>query len=416
MIFKISGLKDIKMVALKKEPLFSLDLGKNGGVLVPTALQELVDWINRESQFWAWCSSVNTSGNHISAFTQAMGQINAALQSAQQAIQYEVNHPDHSRQCVQNAKGQIEDALKNRTLPHSTSLLGKRIEDIRQSDPVEAISYLFVFLKNPEGYQFEGRTNSAWAGYTAGIFERYSIGASSKKTVEAARLAFDELIGKSERNYATNNENYSIALSDWNESSKKLVEEHATRVAEFEEKIATNQSAFEEALAAHKEEMKTLQSAFREGMALRGPVDYWQTRSTHHEGRTTVLGQWAFGSIAALAVLIGGVAYWVLDKLNASGQPEAWRVATLVLIGVLGVWAVRLIVRMFLSHGHLATDAAERVVMAKTYLSLTEAGKTLSDEDRKLILQPLFRPASDGLVKDEGLPHPILEAITKIGK
>jgi Family of unknown function (DUF6161) len=404
------------MAASKKEPLFSLDLEKNGGVLIPTTLQELVDWLNKESQFWAWCSSVNTSGNHMSAFTQAMGQINAALQSAQQAIQHEVNNPDHSRQYVQNAKGQIEDALKNRTLPHSTSLLGKRIEDIRQSDPVEAISYLFVFLKNPEGYQFEGRTNSAWAGYTAGIFERYAIGATSKKTVEAARLAFDDLIGKSELNYATHNENYSLALSDWNESRNKFMEEHAAKVEEFEEKITANQTAFDVALASHKEEMKTLQSAFHEGMALRGPVDYWQTRSSHHEGRTTVLGWWTFGSLTALALVIGGMAYWVLDRLNSNGQPEAWRVATLVLIGVLGVWAVRLIVRMFLSHGHLAADAAERVVMAKTYLSLTEAGKTLSDEDRKLILQPLFRPASDGLIKDEGLPHPILEAITKIGK
>jgi hypothetical protein len=242
------------------------------------------------------------------------------------------------------------------------------------------------------------------------------VAASSKKTVDAARSAFNEFIGKSELNYAEHNENYSSALSDWNDSRNKFMEEHVIRAEEFEEKITANQATFDEALASHKEEMKTLQSAFREGMALRGPVDYWQTRSDHHERRTTVLGRWAFGSIAVLALVIGGVAYWVLDKLNANGQPEAWRVATLVLIGVLGVWAVRLIVRMFLSHGHLATDAAERVVMAKTYLSLTEAGKTLSDEDRKLILQPLFRPASDGLIKDEGLPHPILEAITKIGK
>jgi hypothetical protein len=404
------------MASSKKEPLFSLDLGKNGGVLAPGNYQELVDWINKESQFWAWSSSANASGNHMNAFTTAIGQINTALQSAQQAIQYEVSNSEHSRQCVQSAQAQIEEAFKNRALPHSTSLLGKRIEDIRQSDPVEAISYLFVFLKNPEGYQFEGRTNSAFAGYISGIFERYSIGASSKKTVEAARLAFDDLIGKSELNYATHNENYSLALSDWNESRNKLTEEHATKVEEFEEKITANQTAFDEALSAHKEEMNTLQSAFREGMALRGPVDYWQTRSKHHEGRTKVLGCWTFGSLTALALVIGAMAYWVLHGLNPNGQPEAWRVATLVLIGVLGVWAVRLIVRMFLSHGHLAADAAERVVMAKTYLSLTEAGKTLSDEDRKLILQPLFRPASDGLIKDEGLPHPILEAITKIGK
>jgi hypothetical protein len=70
---------------------------------------------------------------------------------------------------------------------------------------------------------------------------------------------------------------------------------------------------------------------------------------------------------------------------------------------------------MFLSNAHLATDAAERVVMVKTYLSLLEAEKLPADDDKKLILQALFRPASDGIVKDESLPHPALDFITKLG-
>jgi len=44
-----------------------------------------------------------------------------------------------------------------------------------------------------------------------------------------------------------------------------------------------------------------------------------------------------------------------------------------------------------------------------------ESDKMPSDDDRKLVLQPLFRPASDGIVKDEGLPHPGLDLLTKIG-
>ena len=33
----------------------------------------------------------------------------------------------------------------------------------------------------------------------------------------------------------------------------------------------------------------------------------------------------------------------------------------------------------------------------------------------QVILQPLFRPAADGIVKDEGLPHPALEWLTRSG-
>jgi hypothetical protein len=68
---------------------------------------------------------------------------------------------------------------------------------------------------------------------------------------------------------------------------------------------------------------------------------------------------------------------------------------------------------MFLSHLHLATDAGERVVMVKTYLSLIEGQGIASDGHRQLILQALFRPAADGIVKDEGIPPTVLELLTR---
>ena len=85
-------------------------------------------------------------------------------------------------------------------------------------------------------------------------------------------------------------------------------------------------------------------------------------------------------------------------------------------MGVFAVWGVRLVVRMFLSHLHLASDAAERVVMTRTYLSLLEGDRLSSKEDRQLILQALFRPASDGIVKDEGVPFSLAEVLTRTGK
>jgi hypothetical protein len=93
----------------------------------------------------------------------------------------------------------------------------------------------------------------------------------------------------------------------------------------------------------------------------------------------------------------------------------AGRVAIIGLVSVLGVWAVRLLVRLFLSNSHLATDADERVTLVKTYLALMEADKLPFDDDKKLILEALFRPASDGMVKEETLPHPMLEMFMKIG-
>ena len=54
--------------------------------------------------------------------------------------------------------------------------------------------------------------------------------------------------------------------------------------------------------------------------------------------------------------------------------------------------------------------------MARTYLSLLEGDRLASKEDRQLILQALFRPASDGIVKDEGVPFSLAEVLTRTGK
>ena len=47
-----------------------------------------------------------------------------------------------------------------------------------------------------------------------------------------------------------------------------------------------------------------------------------------------------------------------------------------------------------------AMDAYERTTMVLTYLALAIDGK-VSDQERHLVLQSLFRPTADGLVKDD---------------
>ena len=135
-----------------------------------------------------------------------------------------------------------------------------------------------------------------------------------------------------------------------------------------------------------------------------------------HVRMSWITGLMSFGGIASAAVLLGWLIRDLLRTTTMNTAPETWRVAVLFLIGVFAVWGVRLFVRMFLSHLHLSTDAAERVVMVRTYLSLLEGDRLTSKEDRQLILQALFRPASDGIVKDEGLPLSMAEFVTRQGK
>lgn len=64
------------------------------------------------------------------------------------------------------------------------------------------------------------------------------------------------------------------------------------------------------------------------------------------------------------------------------------------------------------SEMHLKTDAEERVAMVKTYLALMESGKAPTDT-LSPVLTALFRPASDGIVKDDSMPFGLAEILSK---
>lgn len=69
-------------------------------------------------------------------------------------------------------------------------------------------------------------------------------------------------------------------------------------------------------------------------------------------------------------------------------------------------WGLRLLARSMQSHQHLAADAYERRTMIMTYLAMLRRGEQVSESHLGLILAGVFRPTSDGLVKEESGPNP----------
>lgn len=83
----------------------------------------------------------------------------------------------------------------------------------------------------------------------------------------------------------------------------------------------------------------------------------------------------------------------------------------LTLFGVL----IRIGLRQFNSHSHCALDASERVTFVKTYLALLGEGKLKSDEDRRVILESLFRTSQPGVTSDIPFSSPIELILKTIG-
>jgi hypothetical protein len=394
--------------------LFSLELGPNGGVLAPVSIDELRAWINREIAFWGWIGNFQP-GPHREAIWQAYQQLANALNQVNEGAPYEISNPGVYTDRIENAKRHLFAAYLTHKLPHTSSRLAKRVEDLRKTQPLRAIAYLYTQLANPNNYQFGASDFDSWTGFIEGLSERTKIIEIPKSTLRSATESVDELRGKVEvllsakqqqldelhRAYEGLTDSLTTKDMDRSESWRQFTDQAETRHAQI--------------VSDHTDRMAGIEAVFREKMTLRGPVEYWSMRQSHHERYSRV-----FGIISFLLIFFGGgaLAMWaanVFGNIPDNAAPKAWQVSSLVVVAVFVTWAIRLIIRLFLSHSHLRTDAAERVVMTQTYLALLEEAKLTEEKDRSLILGALFRPASDGMVKDESIPHPLLDALTRFG-
>lgn len=392
--------------AVERKPIVEIDLKDNGGVIAPYTAEEFRAWAQAEIDFWSWVTQTG-AGNHRQPIDEAITQ----LGSARDNIREFANRPDQT-EYLNRAVAHIKTALVDWKLPHSSSALAKEVETLRAETPTGAIAFLLPQLVNTSGYAFQSNLTSDWHKYVLGLFRRYGEPTGSLQ-LESQREAFEAFSVASHDLVAAHRRDFDKLHNDLSAAIKVSTDDTSTRTEDFTSFMKKSAEEYGKLVKGHQDTMAEIERKFGEKMALRAPVRYWTSREVHHRRLASKFTCWSFGSIGALAVAIGLATWWAVAQSPDSTKPDQWRLALAVLLGVLGIWAVRLVVRMFHSHTHLANDAAERVTMAQTYLSLLEGEKMPPDEDRKLILAALFRPSSDGMVKDEGVPHVLFEQLMR---
>lgn len=398
--------------------LFTLDLKENGGLFAPTSLAEVSAWIQREMSFWSWLNGSRAGGNHDQGIKQAINQLNQAQNTVNQAPHYKDSNPQHYQQQLAGIRSQLEDVFLRQRLPHSSTPLGQRIELYRKEAGDHPASFFAsVFVPPQQGHHFQPQELVGWRGLIEGLIERYGLAsAPAKGRKQAAEQSFEQLRVKAEALLGDKTTAYDALHRGYSELAEAIKVAADQQQIDFDNAQTKRGGDFEKLVDEHKQEMESLRRTYEEAIALRAPVSYWDGKRKSH----TTQAKWTGGlSFAGIAGAAGGLGWMVHDLIRPAGTgaaPETWRLALLAMVAIFTVWGIRLIVRMFLSHLHLATDAAERVVMTQTYLSLLDGKHLPDDEDRKLILHALFRPTSDGIVKDEGVPFSLAEALTRSGK
>ncbi|WP_144091156.1 DUF6161 domain-containing protein [Pseudomonas kilonensis] len=126
------------------------------------------------------------------------------------------------------------------------------------------------------------------------------------------------------------------------------------------------------------------------------------------QGPAEAAVQLAAASDSAPKILLGRSS----SELSAAVADLAGAALLITLLGVL----IKITLRQFNTHSHLSLEAAERITFTKTYLALLNEGKLKSDEDRKLILESLFRSTQSGSVAEIPFSSPIELILKTLGE
>jgi hypothetical protein len=171
------------------------------------------------------------------------------------------------------------------------------------------------------------------------------------------------------------------------------------------------------------EEWSNTRDAYSEQLKLQAPVTLWKSRATEYS--TSSRGRLVVAIVTGIVGLVATVfvtwSTFVLARrmfasatfgdvpVDANGLRVTFHYELLIataatlLFLTMFLWALRIVVRMYMTEHHLAIDAKARATLVETYLSLTKEGGA-SDADRAIILASLFRPVTDGMVKEDAMP------------
>lgn len=209
------------------------------------------------------------------------------------------------------------------------------------------------------------------------------------------------------------------------ELNKQIQSQKEAWDKKFETQKGEVEKKFNTEYDRHKAKMEESEKFYDSELALKKAVTYWTDKAQGHKENSIIFGV-ASGILMLAAIisiyLVGGfiVGLDISDDkgigkrlLTDTGAFQIWVYAFFVFSITMIVWIVRLLVKIFLSNLHLLSDAKERETMIMTYLALEREEQVVNKEDKNLILPSIFRTSSNGIIKDDSSPNPILNFFTK---
>lgn len=391
------------------DPLIKVSTGKDKSDLVLWNADDVSRFIATELEYWKILDRPDPVGNDsIRDFPKnTYARLIALSNVFTQYLSDPVAHVAYLRRSFQKL---YQDS--GNQLPTSLSSYGQFLGQLRAKLPDVAFNVAVQYVAR----------RGAVDGLNLGIPDHliailavaaYRLGLSSDVSA-AQRAAMSAVAQKFDQDSAAEIAKQREVSAAWAKSQEQFRAEFGQALQGAAERFSELWSGQANQMDSALAEFKAVETAYREQLQLAAPTTYWTKKQSRHRNLAIGFGIWcvlyALAATLYVSLTLAGE-YDAALKLPAgtSWVPYVLLGARGLFVSIVVFWAGRIFVRMFLSQLHLSMDAHERSTMVMTYLALTQDGR-ITPEERPLVLQPLFRPTSDGIVKDDGSADPIVSA------
>lgn len=386
-------------------------------------IEELESFLSKETEIWEQFRSTETKYPKLrNAVTS--NQSNFLGQATNLSKTYKAKPSEASLNQLKEHLKRYSNTLSGARILCSLNAEDAAVLSMRMSDP-DAATLGFATRQNHVDILEPSYVPANSRGDAILALTRFQKAGSK---VEANQFSWTEYKGRIDE-WAKNFEQHTIAEARKFQTLNKEFESFFEKAKLAHQR---NEGSYEELIDLHSKKLQDIEEKFTVRMGLEKPVKYWKDRSF-----------WAFVNaivwLAIMSVFIAVIYYFgskLLQILSDEFLPHTLAqdgrsvvydlreidltkvllpAAPVILLAAIPViWVMRHISRMFVENINDHRDASLRATMTETYLALANMPvPQVSDTERAIILQALFRPSS-AQTSDEGVPHPLVDLIANI--
>ncbi|MCL2207242.1 MAG: DUF6161 domain-containing protein [Fibromonadales bacterium] len=217
-----------------------------------------------------------------------------------------------------------------------------------------------------------------------------SIGNLKEEFQETAKDAIGEL---------------NIFTADLTSTKNKLNDELSSLQNAHINKLEEMKNESDAFIKTEKETFEKLEKNYKEKIAFEEPAKDWGLMSVKYgvSGRN-----WLILSSIISVIIIALMSYLVMNLEEITDKTSLFNIVRqaliLTVITSVGIYILRITIKLALSNFHLSKDATERERLTRFYISMKNSN-LIQDSERPLIITSLFSRSDTGLLKEGSTPE-----------